>query len=293
MLVRCAATVLVLRNSRSATSRLVCPSATSSATRRSVAVNDPGDAGRPPMRPSTLSVFAIRWRGAEVVEDRTGLMQRFPGGAFLLVPSPHHTEGQQGSGALERPTKRRLLGQRLLQLYPCPGHVATGGQHQPTAARSDDHLQRPVELLPVGPDLLGEGVGLVEVADLDQGVKAAVDQGQQPPFADAVVPQPAQHRVELGMRGGGVSAVSASPAAARWPGRCNHIADASRHRHFRCCCSWPTSRHVSRSSSPRSVIEAGSITRCGDSSTADQWTGRARTFDDMTALGCRYRGNPR
>ena len=136
--------------------RFVCPSATSSAMRRSASVSSSRDGARPPMRASSARVCSAQSGRAEGLEARERVLEGGAGGGALLRASLRPAEREQRAGAVERVDVAVVLGERALEAREGAVEVAARGEQQAAATGEDRERPGPVERgrtrLPLGED---------------------------------------------------------------------------------------------------------------------------------------------
>ena len=164
-----------MRKRAAATSRLVLPSATSRAIRRSASVSSPR-AGRTPADARQLGARLLGpERRAEPFEAGERVLERRAGGAALLRAPLRPAEGEQRPRVVERIRAARVLGERALEAREGAREIAPRGEQQRAAAGEDGECPGPVEraraCLPGREDL----VGLVELADGDQRLEQVAE----------------------------------------------------------------------------------------------------------------------
>ena len=111
------------------------PSATSSATRRSVGVSAPEDGGRPPTRASSARARARPHPRADRLEAAAAASSALRAAAFCRDAAQRGPVGELRAGQLERDRDAVVQLDRLAQLRDRAVDVPAGAGEQPAAAR--------------------------------------------------------------------------------------------------------------------------------------------------------------
>ena len=173
-------TVSTLMKSSPATSALVLPAATSSATWRSVPVSCNGDGGRPPIRSRPLRA-PIRPQGcAEFLEGGQRLFERRSGHLLLLRSAFHLPFHEERAREIERLRNERVLPQRLLEGHERIVGFTPIGQQQAAAPQCRRARPWPIQRGPLVPQTFRECLRFVATSERDQCLDRIRDAGDDP-----------------------------------------------------------------------------------------------------------------